>query len=136
VGVLLRARRLPPILFAVALAGLPGCVSYNPVPLRDGAFPRGAVQVGDEVRIETEAGESLSFEVATVDGNRLRGASGEEIAGDDLRSLRVGHVDKRKTIVTLSVLGGVVGTALLLDAIDDVEDCLDFDFDDPNACDD
>jgi hypothetical protein len=136
VGVLLRAHRLPPILFAIALAGLTGCVSFNRVPLTDGAFPRGAVQVGDEVRIETEAGESLSFEVASIDGNTLRGPAGEEIAGGDLRSLRVGHVDKRKTIVTLSVLGGVVGTALLLDALDEIEDCLDFDFDDPNACDD
>jgi hypothetical protein len=42
--------------FTVAALGLAACVSTIAVPLRDGAFPRGAVQVGEDVRLTTATG--------------------------------------------------------------------------------
>jgi hypothetical protein len=112
---------------ALAVVGLAGCTSYYPVPLRDGAFPTTAVQVGERVQLVTRGGESSSFEVASVDGGVLVGAAGERIAAGDLQSLQVQGLNKKKTFVTLGVIGGIIGTALILDEAEELEDCLEFD---------
>ena len=116
---------------ALAVIGLTGCTSYFPVPLRDGAFPPTAVQVGERVQVETRRGESSSFEVASVEGGVLVGTNGERIAAGDLQSLQVQGLNKKKTFITLGVIGGIIGTALILDEAEEIEDCLEFDdFDD------
>ena len=112
---------------ALAVLGLAGCVTYHAVPLQEGAFARGAVQVGEEVRVQTSGGEELAFTVAGVQEGALTGDEGERIAAGDLQSLEVRSLDKRKTIVALSVLGGVVLTGLLIDEAHHIEDCLAFD---------
>ena len=114
------------LLVALAALGLAGCTSYYPVPLRDGAFPATAVHVGERVQVVTRGGQSSSFEVAGVDGGVLAGTSGERIAAGDMQSLQVQRLSKKNTFITLGVIGGIVGTALLLEAVDDVEDCFDF----------
>jgi hypothetical protein len=120
--------RLP---VAVALAGLAGCQSYYPVPLRDGVFPPTAVRAGERVRVETRGGESSAFEVASADDRALVGAAGQRVAQGDLQALQVERLNKRKTFITLGVIGGIIGTALILDEAEEISDCLEFeDFDD------
>ena len=99
-----------------------GCVTYKPVPLTAGAFPRGAVQVGDDVRVTTRTGESRTFAVGSVEEGVLKDASGQTIPPADLTMLEVKRFDKKATIITLSVLGGVIITAIAVDAVDDCED--------------
>ena len=107
--------------FGVALtaATMSACVSTTAVPLRDGAFPRGAIQVGEDVRVTTRAGESLSFTVAGVEDGALTGSAGERVAAGDLASLEVKRFNKRATIIAASVIGGVLATALVSDSLDD-----------------
>lgn len=118
--------------FFVAAAALAACVSQTPVPLRDGTFPRGAVQVGEQVRVTTRGGETLSFEVASVEDGALAGPAGERVEAGDFVSLEVTRRDRRGTIIAVSVIGGIVGTALIYDAVEDELDCLEFDLE----CDD
>jgi hypothetical protein len=107
--------------FGVALiaATATACVSTVAVPLRDGVFPRGAIQVGEDVRLTTRAGESLAFEVAGVEDGTLTGSEGERVAAGDLTSLEVKRFNKRATIVAASVIGGVIATVLVSDSLDD-----------------
>jgi hypothetical protein len=113
-------------------AALAACVSQTPVPLRDGAFPRGAVQVGERVRVTTRSGENLSFEVASVEDGALTGRAGERVEAGDYASLEVTRQDRRGTIIAVSVIGGIIGTALIYDAVEDELDCLELDLE----CDD
>jgi hypothetical protein len=106
-----------------AVAALAACVSTTAVPPTDGAFPRGAVQVGEDVRLTTRAGESLAFEVAGVANGTLTGSEGERVAVGDIASLEVARFNKRATIIAASVFGGVIGTALVIDAFDDAGYC-------------
>lgn len=114
------------LLGVLAVVSFTGCTSYYPVPLRDGVFPATAVQVGERVQVVTRGGESSSFQVAGVDGGSLTGTSGERIAAGDVQSLQVQRLNRKNTFITLGVIGGIVGTALLLDVAEDVEDCFDF----------
>jgi hypothetical protein len=107
---------------ALAAVVMTGCVTYNPVPLTNGAFPRGAVQVGDDVRVTTRSGESRRFAVGGVADGVLTDAAGQPIPPADLTMLEVKRFDKKATIITLSVLGGVIVTAIAVDAVDDCED--------------
>lgn len=58
--------RLPKTSLLLVPLVLAGCMSYQPVALRAGAFPLGAVRAGDDVRAETRSGEPLAFVVANV----------------------------------------------------------------------
>jgi hypothetical protein len=118
-----------PLLVAViaACVAASACVSQTPVPLRDGAFPRGAVQVGEDVRVTTRSGESLAFKVTGVEDGTLTGAGGERVEPGELASLEVRRVNRRATIIAAGVIGGIVGTALIYDAVEDDLDCLEFD---------
>ena len=100
-------------------AALAGCVSQTAVPVRDGAFPRGAVQVGEDVRVTTRSGATLAFEVAGVEDGTLTGAAGERVEAGDFASLEVRRFNRRNTIIAASVIGGVVGTALFLGLLED-----------------
>jgi hypothetical protein len=99
-----------------------GCVSYRPVALREGQFARGAVQVGEDVRVETRTGEELAFKVTAVENGALSGDEGERVVPGDFRSLEVRRMDRVKTIVLVSVLGGVLGTAYIVDELDDCDE--------------
>ena len=99
-----------------------GCVVYKPVPLTEGVFPRGAIQVGDDVRIVTRDGESERFRAAGVENGVLTTPSGEAIDPAQLTSLERKTFDKKATIITLSVIGGIIVTAIAVDAVDDCED--------------
>lgn len=125
-------RALPGVVLIAIAAACSACVSQTPVPLRDGTFPRGAVQVGEDVRLTTRSGESLAFKVAGVEDGVLTGAGGERVEAGDLASLEVRRVNRRNTIIAASVIGGIVGTALIYDAVEDELDCLEFDLE----CDD
>jgi hypothetical protein len=103
------------------LAPLAGCVTYRQVSLVDGAFPRNTIRVGDEVRAQTRSGEDLSFEVANFDGTTIMGDEGQRIQAGDLTSLEVGRMSKKTMYITLGVVGGVLGTAWLLDELDDCD---------------
>ncbi len=104
----------------LSLACLAGCVTYTAVPLRDGAFPRNTIRVGDEVRAQTGSGVQLSFEVTNVqDDGTLTGDDGQRVQASDLTSLEIGRMNKRVTYITLGVVGGVLSTAWLLDELDD-----------------
>jgi len=103
----------------VAAVAMTGCVSWNAVPLREGAFARGAVQVGEEVRGATRSGEEIAFTVTGVEEGSLTGDDGERVPSGDLTSLEVRRMDKVKTIIAVSVIGGVLGTAWVLDELDD-----------------
>jgi hypothetical protein len=105
-----------------AAAVLTGCVSLYPVQLRDGAIPRGQVNVGDRVRVETRGGESLTFEVTGVENGVVTGDKGERVAAADMQTLEVERLNKKTTIITLSVIGGIIVTAIAVDAVDD---CID-----------
>ena len=107
------------IFVVVAAAAVTGCVSWNSVPLREGAFARGAVQVGEEVRGETRGGQEVAFTVTGVDQGSLTGDDGERVPSGELTSLEVRRTDKVKTIIVFSVIGGVLGTAWVLDELDD-----------------
>lgn len=108
----------------VALAAFvtTGCVMYKPVPLTDGAFPRGAVQVGDQVRVTTRTGESRTFAAGSVADGVLTDPSGQPVPPADLTMLEVKRFDKKATIITLGVIGGVIVTAIAVDAVDDCQD--------------
>jgi hypothetical protein len=110
----------PTLLLAAVFAG--GCVSYKPVPLTDGQFPRGSIQVGDEVRIVTRDGESRKFSTGGVENGVLTTQDGERIDPATLTSLERKSYDKKNTIITLSVIGGIIVTAIAIDAVDDCED--------------
>jgi hypothetical protein len=104
----------------LSLTHLAGCVSYIQVPLRDGALPRNTVRVGDELRAQTTSGEEVSFEVTNVqDDGTITGDDGQRVQAGDLTSLEVGRVSKRTMFISLGVVGGVLGTAWLLDELDD-----------------
>jgi hypothetical protein len=111
---------------SVMAAALAACVSQTAVPLRDGALPRGAVQVGEDVRVTTRSGRTLAFEVAGIDDGGLIGVAGERVEAGDLASLEVRRLNKRATIIAASVIGGVIGTALVLDALEDDGYCTSF----------
>jgi hypothetical protein len=115
----------------VGAAVMMGCQSFYPVPVRDGVFPPTAVRVGERVRVETRGGETSTFEVASIDAGALVAASGQRIAPGDVQTLQVQRLNKRKTFTTLGVIGGIIGTALILDEAEEISDCLEFDdFDD------
>lgn len=119
------------LVVVVGVGALVGCQSYFPVPLREGVFPPAAVRAGERVQVETRGGESAEFEVASADAGALVGAGGQRIAQGDLQSLQVQRLNKRKTFTTLGIIGGIIGTALVLDEAKEIEDCLEFeDFDD------
>ena len=101
---------------------------YKPVPLTEGAFPRGAVLVGDEVRVATRDGETQKFTVAGVENGMLTTPSGETIDPADVTLLERKTYDKKATIITLSIIGGVIVTGLALDIVDDCEDDLDCEY--------
>ena len=103
------------------LAPLTGCLTYIQVPLRDGAFPRNTIRVGDELRAQTGSGEEVSFEVAGVEGSTITGDGGQRIQASDLTSLEVGRMSKKTMYISLAVVGGVLGTAWLLDELDDCD---------------
>ena len=118
------------MLLAVVALALAGCAAYQPVQLRDGAFPPGAVQVGDDVRAETIAGETLAFEVVNVEGgSAMTSDGGRRVVAGDLASLLVTRRDKHKTQVALSVLGGVLAAAWLIDSAETTVVCVQFDTD-------
>jgi hypothetical protein len=120
-------RALPQrVAMLAAAAALLACVSTTGVPLRDGAFPRGAVQVGEDVRVTTRAGAALAFEVAGVDDGVLTGVAGERVEAGDLASLEVKRFNKRATIIAASVIGGVIGTALVIEEAHDDGYCTIF----------
>lgn len=108
------------LLAATALAS--GCMSYNPVPLTNGTFPRGSVLVGDDVRVVTRDGEAQRFRVAGVENGVITTPDGQTINPADVTLLERKTTDKRATIITLSIIGGVIVTGLALDAIDDCDD--------------
>jgi len=115
--------RRPLLLVAtlLLLASLAGCLTYRQVPLVDGAFPRNTIRVGDEVRAQASSGEELSFEVANFDGTTITGDEGQRVQARDLTSLEVGRVSKKTMYISLGVVGGVLGTAWLLDELDDCD---------------
>ena len=108
-------------LLAVA-ALVSACVAYNPVPLTNGAIPRGAVLVGDDVRVVKRDGETERFRVAGVENGILTTTDGETINPADITVLERKTTDKKATIITLSIIGGVIVTGLALDAIDDCDE--------------
>jgi hypothetical protein len=115
--------RRPLLLLTVLLSLTPlaGCLTYIQVPLRDGAFPRNTIRVGDELRAQTGSGEEVSFEVAGVEGSTITGDGGQRIQASDLTSLEVGRMSKKTMYISLGVVGGVLGTAWLLDELDDCD---------------
>jgi hypothetical protein len=98
---------------------LAACVTWQNVPLTNGEFPRNTIRVGDELRAETRSGEEVSFDVAGVEGTTITGEQGERVQAGDLASLEIGRVSKKTMYITLGVVGGVLGTAWLLDELDD-----------------
>ena len=112
----------------LAFAGLTGCTGYQSVPLRDGGFPLGAVRAGDDVRAAMRSGETLAFEVVSVEGGTsMTSASGIRIAATDLASLQIARRDPQKTQMALSVIGGVLAAALLIQNADVVVVCAQHD---------
>jgi hypothetical protein len=117
-----RGSKTKALLCATASLVLVGCVTFNPVPLRDGAFPRNTVRVGDELRAQTTSGEAVSFEVTNVeDGGTITGDDGRRLQASELTSLEVGRMSKKTMYISLGVVGGVLGTAWLLDELDDCD---------------
>jgi hypothetical protein len=112
-------RPLPLLVALLSLAPVAGCVTWQKVPLTNGEFPRNTIRVGDELRAETRSGEEVSLDVAGVEGTTITGEQGERIQAGDLASLEVGRVSKKTMIITLSVVGGILGTAWLVDELDD-----------------
>ncbi len=122
--------RLRKTALLLALAVLAGCVAYQPVTLHDGAFPLGAVRVGDDVRAATRSGEALAFEVANVEsGSAMTTDAGERVEAGDLTSLRVVRRDKQKTHLALGVLGGVAVAAFLISTAEATVVCVEYDTD-------
>lgn len=119
-------RSLSAVAACSVAAALAGCVSQTAVPVRDGAFPRGAVQVGEDVRVTTRSGATLSFEVAGVEAGTLTGPAGERVETGDFAALEVRRFNRRNTIIAASVIGGVVGTVLFLGLLED--DCTSYDY--------
>ena len=108
------------IMLAAVFVG--GCISYKPVPLTNGTFPRGSVLVGDDVRVAMRDGETQRFRVAGVENGVLTTSDGQTINPADVTVLERKTTDKKATIITLSIIGGVIVTTLVLDEIDDCED--------------
>jgi hypothetical protein len=108
------------VLLAAAFAS--GCVSYKPVPLTNGTFPRGSVLVGDDVRVAMRDGELQRFRVAGVENGVLTTSDGQTINPTDVTVLERKTTDKKATIITLSIIGGVILTTLVADELDDCED--------------
>jgi hypothetical protein len=116
------ARRLVLSTTLLSLVCLAGCVTWQTVPLRDGALPRNTVRVGDEVRAQTRSGGEVSFEVTNVqDDGTITGDDGQRVQASDLSSLEVGRMSKRTVYISLGVVGGILGTAWLLDELDDCD---------------
>jgi hypothetical protein len=65
--------------------------------------------------------------VAGVEDGTLSGPAGEHVAAGDLASLEVKRLNRRATIIAVSVVGGVLGTALVIDALEDDGYCVSFD---------
>ena len=101
------------------LAPLAGCLTYRQVPLVDGAFPRNTIRVGDDVRAIARSGEKVAFDVTDFDGTTITGDEGQRIQAGDLTSLEIGRMSKKTMFISLGVVGGVLGTAWLLDELDD-----------------
>jgi hypothetical protein len=122
--------RLHNMALLLALAVLPGCVAYQPVTLRDGTFPLGAVRAGDDVRADARSGETLAFEVASVEGgSAMTTDEGQRVEVGDLTSLRIVRRDKHKTQVALGVLGGVAVAAFLISTAEATVVCVQYDTD-------
>ena len=125
----MRARRLAQrASWVLVFAALTGCASYQPVPLRDGGFPLGAVRAGDDVRAAMRSGETLAFQVVSVEGgSSMTSASGIRVEAADLASLQIARRDNYKTQMALSVIGGVLAAALLIQNADVVVVCAQYD---------
>jgi hypothetical protein len=125
----LRASRLAQsFLCLLAFAAVTGCASYQAVPLRDGGFPLGAVQAGDDVRAAMRSGETLAFEVVSVEGgSSMTSASGIRVEAADLTSLQIARRDKHKAQMAFSVIGGVLAAALLIHNAEVVVVCAQYD---------
>jgi len=104
-------------LLAAVLAS--GCVSYKPVPITNGTLPRGAVLIGDDVRVVKRDGEAQRFRVVGVEDGVLTTSDGETIHPADVTVLERKTTDKKATIIALSVIGGVILTGLVIDELDD-----------------
>ena len=120
--------RLHKVALLLALAVLAGCVAYQPVALRDGTFPLGAVRAGDNVRAETRSGEALAFEVVSVEsGSTMTTDEGRRVEAGDLTSLRIVRRDKHKTHLALGVIGSVAVAALLISTAEATVVCVQYD---------
>lgn len=120
--------RLLPLSSLLAPLVLAGCVAYQPVTLRDGTFPLGAVRAGDDVRAETRSGETLAFEVTSVEGgSTMTTDAGQRVEAGDLTSLQIVRRDKHKTHVALGVLGSVAVAAFLISTAEATVVCVQYD---------
>jgi hypothetical protein len=90
--------------------------------MTNGAFPRGAVLVGDDIRVATRDGETQRFRVAGVENGIVTTTDGTTLDPAEVTLLERKAYDKKATIITLSIIGGVIVTGLALDALDDCED--------------
>jgi hypothetical protein len=83
---------------------LAGCVSYTPVPLRGGALPDGAVEVGDTVRVRERSGATTEFEVTSIESGALVGA-GQRAELADISYVGIAS-RKRAALFALGIVGG------------------------------
>jgi hypothetical protein len=63
----------------------------------------------------------VSFEVANVEDGTITGDDGRRLQASELSSLRVGRVSKKTMYISLGIVGGILGTAWLLDELDDCD---------------
>lgn len=83
---------------------LAGCVTYTQVPVRDGALPADAIEVGDTVRARERGGGTTEFEVTGIEPGALIGATQRaELAGLSYLALAS---RKRSLWIALGVVGG------------------------------
>jgi hypothetical protein len=88
---------------------LPGCMSFQPVPTEQ---IRSEVAVGDTLRVTTQAGMVLEFEVTSL-GEGLLGGLDTSISLQDIRTLEKRELSVLRTLGLVSVsvlLVFVIGT--------------------------
>lgn len=95
------------VLEAISLLGLSACTSLHITAVPISSAQTLEVKAGQRVRVTGKLGDRTHFRVTAVESDALRGAN-HHVRFADIALLEVRRFDKRKTVVLVTAVAGLV----------------------------